>query len=70
MKKMIFVLSMLAFVAGTQSANAQYEGEVQEGEFGLSAGAAHYFGDLNTRAKVNRPKLALGAFSVSNSAIM
>jgi hypothetical protein len=62
MKKMIFVLSMLAFLAGAQSANAQYEGEVQEGEFGLSAGAAHYFGDLNTRAKVNRPKLAVGAF--------
>jgi hypothetical protein len=62
MKKMIFVLSMLVFLAGTKSANAQYEGEVQEGEFGLSAGAAHYFGDLNTRAKVNRPKMAVGAF--------
>jgi Domain of unknown function (DUF6089) len=62
MKKTIFVLSMLAFLAGAQSVNAQYEGEVQEGEFGLSAGAAHYFGDLNTRAKVNRPKLAVGAF--------
>jgi hypothetical protein len=62
MKKMIFVLSMLVFLAGTKSANAQYEGEVQEGEFGLSLGAAHYFGDLNTRAKVNRPKLAVGAF--------
>lgn len=62
MKKMIFVLSMLVFLAGTKSANAQYEGEVQEGEFGLSLGAAHYFGDLNTRAKVNRPKMAVGAF--------
>ena len=62
MKKMIFVLSMLVLLAGTKSANAQYEGEVQEGEFGLSLGAAHYFGDLNTRAKVNRPKMAVGAF--------
>jgi hypothetical protein len=43
-------------------ASAQYESIVQEGEFGLSAGAAHYFGDLNTNARVNRPKLALGAF--------
>lgn len=62
MKKLIFVLSMLVFLAGIKSANAQYEGEVQEGEFGLSLGAAHYFGDLNTRAKVNRPKMAVGAF--------
>ncbi len=31
---------------------------VQEGEFGVGLGASHYFGDLNTRAKLNRPKLA------------
>ena len=35
---------------------------VQQGEFGITAGAAHYFGDLNTRAGLNRPKPALGAF--------
>lgn len=39
---------------------------VQEGEFGFSLGAAHYFGDLNTRAKVNRPKLAAGIFFRKN----
>ncbi|HUR11326.1 MAG TPA: DUF6089 family protein [Flavitalea sp.] len=44
------------------SATAQYESVVQQGEFGFSAGASHYFGDLNTRAKINRPKLALGVF--------
>jgi len=43
-------------------AEAQYEAIVQEGEFGISAGAAHYFGDLNTNAKVNRPKPAMGIF--------
>jgi hypothetical protein len=42
--------------------NAQTESNVHEGEFGLSAGAAHYFGDLNTRARLNRPKIAMGAF--------
>jgi hypothetical protein len=31
---------------------------VQEGEFGVGVGAGHYFGDLNTRAHLNRPKLA------------
>lgn len=39
---------------------------VQEGEFGFGAGLAHYFGDLNTRAKINRPKLAVGLFFRKN----
>lgn len=38
----------------------------QEGEFGFGAGAAHYFGDLNTRANLNRPKLAAGIFFRKN----
>jgi hypothetical protein len=45
------------------SAQAQtMESYVQEGEFGVGIGAAHYFGDLNTRAALNRPKLSAGAF--------
>jgi len=44
---------------------AQYE-TVQEGEFGVAIGAAHYFGDLNTRAKINRPKIAAGIFFRKN----
>ncbi|HEY9364927.1 MAG TPA: DUF6089 family protein [Chitinophagaceae bacterium] len=39
---------------------------VQEGEFGLGLGAAHYFGDLNTRAKLNRPKVAATLFFRKN----
>lgn len=39
---------------------------VQEGEFGFGLGAGHYFGDLNTRAKLNRPKLAAGLFFRKN----
>lgn len=39
---------------------------VQEGEFGIGIGAAHYFGDLNTRARLNRPKLAAGIFFRKN----
>jgi hypothetical protein len=35
---------------------------VRQGEFGFSFGVAHYFGDLNTRAALNRPKPALGVF--------
>lgn len=41
------------------SAQAQFDqSTVLNGEFGVSVGAAHYFGDLNTRAGLNRPKLA------------
>jgi hypothetical protein len=39
---------------------------VQEGEFGIGIGAGHYFGDLNTRAKLNRPKPAAGIFFRKN----
>jgi Domain of unknown function (DUF6089) len=41
---------------------AQSDEYVQQGEFGITLGAAHYFGDINTRAAVNRPKPALGLF--------
>ena len=39
---------------------------VQEGEFGVGVGLAHYFGDLNTRAHLDRPKLAAGLFFRKN----
>lgn len=39
---------------------------VQEGEFGIGIGAGHYFGDLNTRAKLNRPKPSASLFFRKN----
>jgi Domain of unknown function (DUF6089) len=39
---------------------------VQEGEFGVGIGAAHYFGDLNTRARLNRIKPAATVFFRKN----
>ncbi|MEO6405272.1 MAG: DUF6089 family protein [Ferruginibacter sp.] len=42
-------------------AKAQYE-TIQQGEFGITVGGAHYFGDLNTRAALNRPKPVAGLF--------
>ncbi len=53
--------TLLIFIAFTGKVAAQYE-TVQEGEYGFTAGAAHYFGDLNNRAAINRPKIALGVF--------
>jgi opacity protein-like surface antigen len=59
MKKLFFVVLLVSAVTMT---NAQYEAIVQQGEIGLSLGASHYFGDLNTQARLNRPKIAVGAF--------
>lgn len=41
---------------------AQPQATVYEGEFGFSVGLAHYFGDLNTQAAINRPKMVVGGF--------
>lgn len=61
--KKIIPLIILAFMLtlNVHAQMAQYE-YVQEGEFGITAGLAHYFGDLNNRGAINRPKIALGAF--------
>ena len=55
---------ILAFV-GTSRVNAQ-NAVTQEGEFGFGVGAGHYFGDLNTKARLNRAKLAATAFFRKN----
>ena len=59
-KLFIAVVICLPFWVGAQNAI------VQEGEFGIGIGAAHYFGDLNTRAHLNRPKPAAGIFFRKN----
>jgi hypothetical protein len=60
MKKLLFFL-VITF-AFTMRSNAQMNDYVQEGEFGITAGVAHYFGDLNNRTQINRPKIAIGGF--------
>jgi Domain of unknown function (DUF6089) len=60
MKHLILILGIVLGLQGAIS--AQMEAVTHEGEIGLSIGAAHYFGDLNTNVRVNRPKLAIGAF--------
>jgi hypothetical protein len=61
MRKILAILSFCLPVA-VYAQNAI----VQEGEFGIGLGAAHYFGDLNTRAHLDRPKLAAGLFFRKN----
>ncbi|KIC94780.1 DUF6089 family protein [Flavihumibacter solisilvae] len=60
MKKMTLLL--LAALGLQAAVNAQMESVTHQGEIGIALGAAHYFGDLNTKARVNRPKFAAGAF--------
>ena len=56
-KKFIVVaFSIVAFFSG-KTVSAQ-DAIVQEGEFGFGIGAGQYFGDLNTRARLNTAKLA------------
>jgi len=64
----MFRTLVLLTVTGLSSlfVSAQREAVVQEGEFGVGIGAGHYFGDLNTRAHLNRPKIAATAFFRKN----
>jgi hypothetical protein len=58
----VFSLAVFFSVTSLRAQNAV----VQEGEFGIGVGAGHYFGDLNTRAKLNVPKIAATAFFRKN----
>ncbi len=66
MKRIITIAMILTFFFGNNCQLTAQESVVQEGEFGVGFGAAHYFGDLNTRAKLNRPKMAASVFFRKN----
>src|SRR5687767_14136220 len=58
---------LLAFVIFSLPLLAQAQSSIrQEGEFGVGIGAGHYFGDLNTKAHLNRPKPAATLFFRKN----
>src|SRR5579863_8414374 len=59
--KLLFSGAALFLTAST-AARAQENAIVQEGEFGISLGAAHYFGDLNPDPRFNQPKPSIGLF--------
>jgi opacity protein-like surface antigen len=62
MLRAAFAIVLVTTVLASLRVNAQYESVVMEGEIGISAGASHYFGDLNTRSRINRAKPAIGLF--------
>jgi Domain of unknown function (DUF6089) len=65
MRMKFFALSFIVFTTITNLRAQQYA-IVQEGEFGIGLGVGHYFGDLNTRAHINRPKPAATIFFRKN----
>ena len=62
MKLKITALLFFISIAVNVNAQSQHNEYVQKGEFGITVGVAHYFGDLNTRSAINRPKPGIGAF--------
>jgi hypothetical protein len=62
MKKFLIIISIIFSVSFNLKAQGGFDGNVLEGEFGFTFGGAHYFGDLNTRASISRPKPAVGLF--------
>ena len=61
MARMKLIMLAMVFLVSTDIM-AQQESTVQEGEVGISLGGAHYFGDLNPKLRLNRPKVAAGVF--------
>jgi hypothetical protein len=60
--KQLLSLTVLSLTLICLKVNAQEEAIVQEGEYGISLGGAHYFGDLNPNPRFNRPNMAAGLF--------
>ncbi len=61
MNKIFFCLALAVTLSTTTQAQMFFE-NVHTGEFGVTGGGAHYFGDLNNRSSFSRPKPAVGIF--------
>ncbi len=61
-KLFLFILLLCSSLVHGQS--QLYDSYKNDGEFGVAVGAAHYFGDLNTRAALNRPNFSAGLFFI------
>ena len=64
--KLLAVFASVTIAFTTTNHASSQDAIVQEGEFGIGIGAAHYFGDLNTRGHLNRPKPAATIFFRKN----
>jgi len=59
-KRLIILAGFIACL--TQGKTQSMQSFVHEGEFGVSLGMGHYFGDLNDNFALNDPKFAAGIF--------
>ncbi len=66
MKRMIAVFTVWMGLSFSGQELLAQDAISQEGEFGIGIGAGHYFGDLDTRAHLNRPKMAASFFFRKN----
>lgn len=62
MKKIILSVLLSGAVFCAVVAQPGFDGNELQGEFGVTIGTAHYFGDLNTNTSLNRLKPAVGIF--------
>jgi hypothetical protein len=58
----IFVFLIFLYPGRAVLYAQSYGSTNQEGEIGIQAGAAHYFGDLNTQSHLKRPQPTVGVF--------
>ncbi len=64
MLRKTILLLCIAFLNAILASAQLYDSYKHEGEFGAEVGLGHYFGDLNTNASLNRPKLSGGLFFI------
>jgi hypothetical protein len=65
-KKFLATVSLLSIIVFPVNESLGQNAITQEGEFGVGIGSGHYFGDLNTRARINRTKIAANLFFRKN----
>lgn len=64
LNKLFLLIALLCSSSIAFSQAELYDSYKNEGEFGVAIGAGHYFGDLNTRAALNRPNFSGGVYFI------
>lgn len=62
MNRRFLLVVFITVLSTTTQSQILLKSRSLDGEYGITIGSAHYFGDLNTEAAINRPKPAFGAF--------
>ena len=58
-----FIIALILVISSSMAFSQRgFDGYTLKGEYGVTVGAANYFGDLNTRSGLSRVKPAIGIF--------